>query len=248
MALEWLARAPAIIKTVGAVLNNPLEQRGVITQALAQAFLGAPSTTTAPTVAPISTALQPRTTYSGGLSMFGDEDAGWGLSDVFSGIQQGVQLISSLQSLDEPRVIRDYGPMYPVADDNASAGAGSLPRIAAAAGATIWGVLRRGAGGILGWITSPSGVRFRMSDLWPAVRKYGPGAVATALGFTAAELANLLMQAPTTGRKRRGRGITAANIRTTRRTIKTLRGLSRLAGIRQGGYRPRYQHRHRHWH
>ena len=110
-----------------------------------------------------------------------------------------------------------------------------------AMGATLWQVLRAGGGRFSTWI-SANGVRARMADLWPAVRKYGPQAVAAALGIGIAELGQLMMHAPTSSPRRRGRGISAANIRTAKRVIRFNQRLSRQLGTGRGrgGYRPRY--------
>lgn len=85
-----------------------------------------------------------------------------------------------------------------------------------------------------------NGVKGNMAQLWPLVRKYGPVSVAGALGIGAATLADLLMRAPANARKRR-RGISAADIRRTKRVIRFNRSLSRQLGL--GGSRGG---RHRH--
>lgn len=111
-----------------------------------------------------------------------------------------------------------------------------------ARGASVAGAVFRGA----------NGVTVKMGQLWPYVRKYGPMAVATGLGISAAQLATLLEQAPRTGRGtgRRGRGITARDVKTTRRTLKTIKKLYHMMPTRRpayagggGGYRRSYRRR-----
>lgn len=137
-------------------------------------------------------------------------------------------------------VVRGLGgwasPMGAAAGGAAVTAAGAGVAMAAR---TLWGALRKLGGA--GASFAINGVRGKMADLWPAVRQYGPAAVATALGIGAAELGQLLMQAPTGGgRRRRRRGISAANIRTAKRVIRFNKQLSRQLGTYSGsrrGYR-----------
>lgn len=139
----------------------------------------------------------------------------------------------------------DGGEMVPTA--------GALGGAVAAGGIWLGTYLARafGRGAASAVFTAANGIRVRINQLWPLVRQYGPQAVAGALGITLGGLGTLLAQAPTSGggRKRR-RGISARDVTITRRTIKQLRKLSRLAGIRtgRGGYAPRRRHRHYYYH
>lgn len=108
--------------------------------------------------------------------------------------------------------------------------------MAAAAGAGLVSLGSKLAG-MFGRISGSfviNGVKGSMSALWPAVRKYGPAAVATALGISAAALADLLMHAPTS-KKRRARGISARDLRTSRRTIRTVKRFSSMLGLGRRG-------------
>lgn len=133
--------------------------------------------------------------------------------------------------------------------------------LAAAGGIWLGSVLARtfgrsAAGAVF---QAANGVRVRLTQLWPLVRRYGPQAVAGALGVSLGGLGTLLTQAPTSGGRKRRRGISASDVKTTRRTIRTLKKLVRMSGIRMGGggyrgggggggyYRPR-RRRHAHWH
>lgn len=98
---------------------------------------------------------------------------------------------------------------------------------------SLWGVLR--AGGSRFSTFAINGVKGKLSDLWPAVRQYGPQAVATALGIGAAELGQMLMASPQGGRKKRARGISAGDVRRTRRVMGTMRRMNRQLGMGGGG-------------
>lgn len=146
-------------------------------------------------------------------------------------------------------VIRDYGGQLPSIFTGGAGGSvtptgamgGAALAGAGAIGRSLWSVLRAG-GARFSTFISATGVRARLSDLWPAVRKYGPQAVATALGIGLAELGTLLTQAPTAPRRRRGRGISAADIRRAKRVIRFNKRLSRELGTNRGyrrSYRPR---------
>lgn len=90
--------------------------------------------------------------------------------------------------------------------------------IGAAAGAAM-GAIRSASGRLLGFITA-SGRRVSRRQAVRLAREMGITAAATALGVGAAELAEAVLDE--TKRGRRGRGITAAQIRTTTRTIRKL--------------------------
>jgi len=119
---------------------------------------------------------------------------------------------------------------------------GSIGGFAAGAGAAILtlggrlaGMFGRGAGSAV-----INGVKFSMSRLWPYVRKYGPTAVAAALGIGVEQLAALLAHAPMTGGTRRRRGISARDIRTTRRVVNFTNHMSKMIGC---VHRPHYRSR-----
>lgn len=119
--------------------------------------------------------------------------------------------------------------------------AGSMPAIGGAIvagamtlGARLAGMFGRGAGKAV-----INGVQFSMTRLWPYIRKYGPGAVAGALGISIAQLGALALAAPQ-HQKHRRRGISARDISTSRRVIKFNRRLSRQLGTGGGGGRRSY--------
>ena len=90
-----------------------------------------------------------------------------------------------------------------------------------------------------------NGVKGSMAMLWPYVRKYGPIAVATALGITVEALGSLLMHAPM-HRKHRRRGISARDVRTTRRVVGFVNRISQDIGC---VHRPHFtRHRRRRYH
>lgn len=167
------------------------------------------------------------------LGNSGDYTASGGGSDSFlsGGIPFGT--LQSLVGTGGPSAV--YQPTmgaFPAAGAAGAAMVGGLVSL----GARLAGMFGRGAG-----VASINGVKFAMSSLWPYIRKYGPAAVASALGIGLAELGALAMQAPQHGRKRR-RGISAADITRTKRVIRFNRQLSRSLGTgrSRGGYgRPR---------
>lgn len=77
-----------------------------------------------------------------------------------------------------------------------------------------------------------NGVTMSVRSLWPAIRKYGPQAVAAALGVSVATLMEMAMAAdPSMGaRRRRGRGISARDVRTTRRVVNFVTRISHQIG------------------
>lgn len=102
----------------------------------------------------------------------------------------------------------------------AAAGLGSIMRGGAAiagAGMRTLGSLFRGAARAASF--NINGVTGTLPQLWRYTRRFGPQAVAAALGVTVAELGALLMTAPDAGRTRRRRGISARDIRTTKRVV-----------------------------
>lgn len=121
------------------------------------------------------------------------------------------------------------------------------PAAAAAGGIWLGSLLTRALGGAAAGAvyTAANGVRVRMSQLWPLVRKYGSQAVAGGLGISLGALGTLLAQPEAMnarGRRGRGRGISNRDVKTTRRTLKTIRKLYHMMPTRRvyggGGYRP----------
>lgn len=108
---------------------------------------------------------------------------------------------------------------------------GGMGAAVAAGGMWLGSVLARRFGGSAAnaVFTAANGVRVRMAQLWPLVRRYGPQTVAAGLGVGAAELATLLAAPEAisgrSGRRGRGRGISARDVKTTRRTLKTIKKL-----------------------
>lgn len=145
-------------------------------------------------------------------------------------------------------IIRDYGGSLPSILGGGGGGqvmqtgmmGGAVMAGAGLAARSLWSVLRAG-GARFSTFIGQNGVKAKLADLWPAVRQYGPTAVATALGIGLAELGQLLVQAPTTRRRKRGRGISAADIRRAKRVIRFNRRLSRELGTSSSrrSYRPR---------
>lgn len=113
-----------------------------------------------------------------------------------------------------------------------AAGMSSLPAIA-----------RRGVGivrtatGRIGRIFLPSGASVSKRDAASLIRRVGFEAAAVALGITAFEAAELLLQE--SARKRRGRGITAAQVRNARRTTCMVARLARDLGVKAAPVRRR---------
>lgn len=64
-----------------------------------------------------------------------------------------------------------------------------------------------------------NGIRGTMPQLWKYTRRFGAPAVANALGITVGALGAMLLSAPDAGRRRRRRGISARDIRTTKRVV-----------------------------
>lgn len=169
----------------------------------------------------------------------------WDIGEVFT---TGLDLYRSLQE-DSPGA---GGPDVVINAPTTVWGGETMPVMGSAgqaiAAGGIWlssllaRSLGRGAAGAV--FTAANGVRVRLVQLWPLVRRYGWQAVAGALGITAGALGTLLAEASQHRPRRRRRGISYADISRTRRTIKTLRKMTRLAGIggggrARGGYRPR---------
>lgn len=197
-----------------------------------------------------------------------------GIGDVFSNlginelVTQGLDIYAAFQ--DEP-VFEDTPPVF---DDTGAAGGpdvvinggdmnggamiptgGALGPALAGVGVAALSLGRILAGRVPGLAAAvfrgANGVWVRMRDLWPLTRKYGPYAVAAALGMGVDGLGRLLAEAPRSSGRRRRRGLSYADIARTRRTIRTIRKMARMAGIRTGGggggYRPYRRYRRRRW-
>ena len=201
----------------------------------------------------------------GGDAMFGSlmdlEIGDWNLGDVLGTINQVSDVVNTVQGIQN--LFDDQAAQYPVAVSSSGGGGGlmtdsgdmvptmgSVGGAVAAGGVWLGSVLARafGRGEAAAIFTGANGVRVRMAQLWPLVRKYGAQNVAGALGITVGALGTLLMspeaQKPA---RRRAKGISARDVKTTRRTIRTLKKLVRMSGIRMGGGGG-YYHRHGHYH
>lgn len=86
------------------------------------------------------------------------------------------------------------------------------------------GVIRSVGGRILG-VVLPSGMRVGPKAAIQLAKSMGITAAATALGIGAADLAEMVLQHA--GKHRRGRGVTGAQLRTTRRTMRTVERMHR---------------------
>lgn len=102
-------------------------------------------------------------------------------------------------------------------------GAAALGLVGGAVRAGV-GIIRSVGGRILG-IMLPSGQRVTRKAAVNLAKQMGVTAAATALGVTAVELAELIVQESQT--KRRGRGISQAQLRTTRSTMRRVMGMHR---------------------
>lgn len=170
-------------------------------------------------------------------------DAGGGLPDIVSDISTAGQLLRT-----GARLITDTGDV--VSGD----GGGTVPT--SVGGAITGGIVSggvwlgsylarafgRGAAGAI--YTAANGIRVRISQLWPLVRRYGPETVASALGISLGALGTLLLQPGATGRRRRRRGISARDLATSRRTMRKLitmtHTLRQLCGsVPRTSYHPR---------
>lgn len=103
-------------------------------------------------------------------------------------------------------------------------GGGALVR----AGAAVVPGLIRTATGRISSIVLPSGQKFSRKRAAQLIKRVGFQTAAAALGVGIIELAEILLaDAETTARRRRGRGITAAQVRNARRTACAVSRLAR---------------------
>lgn len=163
-----------------------------------------------------------------------------GSGDFLGGLERVANIYSAFRGSNSSGLMTDSGD--PVDSGGGEMTQVALPGAIAAGGIWLGTYLARafGRGVASSVFTAANGIRVRIAQLWPLVRKYGPANVAGALGISVGALGTMLAQAPTSGGgRRRRRGVSASDVRTTRRTIKQLRGLSRLAGIGGGGGRGR---------
>jgi len=93
---------------------------------------------------------------------------------------------------------------------------GALGGMAAAAGRTLASLF---GGAARAATFNINGIRGTLPQLWKYTRRYGPAAVAQAMGITVGALGAMLLSAPDAGRSRRRRGISARDIRTTKRVV-----------------------------
>jgi len=198
--------------------------------------------------------------WSGISGLFGESDSG----GTDFGVPEGIGDWGAWP--DIPGFGGEGPDLYPQAgagdviwgSDSMNGNGGSMqtvgwPAAAAAGGIWLGSLLTRalGAGAAGAVYTAANGVRVRMSQLWPLVRKYGSQAVAGGLGISAGALGTLLAQPEAIharGRKGRGRGISGRDVKTTRRTLKTIRKLYHMMPTRRvygggGGYRRSYRRR-----
>lgn len=108
-----------------------------------------------------------------------------------------------------------------------------------AAGAAV-GVIRSVGGRILGVIL-PSGVKVSRKSVVSLAKAMGVQGAATALGIGAVELAEMVMEEEMRKGRGKGRGVTGAQLRTTRRTMRTVERMHRqIVGFcRDTGHAPR---------
>lgn len=122
-------------------------------------------------------------------------------------------------------------------------GGGRMSLIGAAGMSSLPAIASRGVGiirtqtGRIGRIFLPSGASVSKRDAASLIRRVGFEAAAVALGITAIEAAELLLQE--SARKRRGRGITAAQVRNARRTTCMVARLARDLGVKAAPVRRR---------
>lgn len=120
---------------------------------------------------------------------------------------------------------------------------GRMSIIAAAGMSGLPAVVRGGAGlartatGRIGRIFLPSGASVSKRDAASLIRRVGFDAAAVALGITVVEAAELFLQE--SSRRRRGRGITAAQVRNARRTTCMVARLARDLGVKAAPVRRR---------
>lgn len=176
----------------------------------------------------VATSWAPPSPQSNGGFMFDGFDWG-GLMNTGTSLLNNI-ISAKMQQRAAPPAVLAAAPavaapmqvagMFPAIGRVLGGGAGLIGG-AVAAGA---GILRTAAGRIRGVVLSSG--KFISSKKGVALAKrVGIDAAAAALGITAVEMAQMYLDAGTG--TRRSRGVSAANIRTTRRTIRAVTGLHR---------------------
>lgn len=138
--------------------------------------------------------------------------------------------------------IEDFGTVdLPPLDDLSAFDINALPATGAGMPSglgTITGNIGRGVSGIFrrgtaatGGAMAGMGARIMIqgraiavNKLWPVVKRYGPEFVAAGIGVSLAQLAQVMMSSPE--RRRRRRGISSRDVRTTKRVVRFVRSLS----------------------
>lgn len=132
----------------------------------------------------------------------------------------GTQVTSILEAATRPAVISDSGTVSVASAPITQAGFPLLGALGLGAAASVaLGAVRSIGGKILRFIL-PSGAAVSRASAVKLAKEVGLTAAATALGVSAVELAEAIMQEE--GKPRRGRGITASQLRVTKRTIGKL--------------------------
>ena len=133
-------------------------------------------------------------------------------------------------------IIPDYGPIslpggaqvtqvgFPAVLGGAASVGGRILGLGGGVVAAGVGVIRSVGGRILG-VMLPSGQRVGRKAVVALAKQMGVTAAATALGIGAVELAEMVMSEQR-GKGRR-KGISAANLRTTKRTMRQVMGMHR---------------------
>lgn len=157
---------------------------------------------------------------TGGFDPGGFDMTGGGVAGGTAWPEVGGEIWERLPGLVEAGVGNGGGDIIPAMGTLPRAGqaiiGGATMAGSAVGGLTLASVL--GAGRAAATFTI-NGIRGTMPQLWKYTRKYGAPAVANALGITVGALGAMLLSAPDAGRRRRRRGISARDIRTTKRVV-----------------------------
>ena len=157
------------------------------------------------------------------------------LTEALPTISQKVLKTPALPARDIP--MRKMVPPTPP-------GGGNVSLLPAAGMAGIGAVARMGGRGLMRTTTGrisrillPSGQAFSRKDAASLIRRVGFEAAAIALGITVVEAAEILLTDSKS--RRRGRGITAAQVRNARRTTCAVARLARDLGVKAAPVRRR---------
>jgi len=129
-------------------------------------------------------------------------------------------------------------------DDFADGGGGLLPvqfgglgGIAGRAGSLIGGGARAMGSGAMalgrraaGYIMTASGRKIATGKAWEIAKKYGPEVAAAAVGMSIVDFLAIMMDSGAMTRRRRRRGISNRDIRTTRRVVNFVNHLTHTLG------------------